>query len=357
MHVHMPWIQELVFGRRMRMDACAHVCMLHGDEDDVTFTYGGRWVHYYIPYLALCASGLLLSPFCFVVTLLDMVTHSRLLQKVISSVTDNQESLFRTFALVTVVIYHFSLVGQLFFRNDYMWNWQDATTGNWSNVDLCSTTLDCLMNTIYLGLSYGGLAEALSDVRQEWVGEDSDTAKIRWAVDLLFFIAVIVLLLNIIFGIVIDTFASQRDKQALILDNMENVCFICGIDRNSFDRKHPIGFEYHRKHEHNIWHYLSYIIHLRTRKKTDYTGPESYVAEMLDKKDLSFFPLLRTSSITIEDQISNESLLDRVNDLSDQMVANQERIESLLEANLEKVRQAASRASETPAQPSIDGSS
>ena len=61
------------------------------------------------------------------------------------------------------------------------------------------------------------------------------------------------MLLNIIFGIVIDTFAQQRDLQNQIKDNMENVCFICGIDRNSFDRKHPHGFEYHKEREHNIW--------------------------------------------------------------------------------------------------------
>ena len=40
---------------------------------------------------------------------------------------------------------------------------------------------------------------------------------------LMFYISVIVLLLNIVFGIVIDTFAQQREMQIQIKDNMDNV--------------------------------------------------------------------------------------------------------------------------------------
>ena len=65
------------------------------------------------------------------------------------------------------------------------------------------------------------------------------------------------MLLNIIFGIVIDTFAQQRDLQKQIKDDIDNVCFVCGIDRNTFDRKHPIGFEHHIRFEHNLWHYCT----------------------------------------------------------------------------------------------------
>ena len=148
------------------------------------------------------------------------------------------------------------------------------------------------------------------------------------------------MLLNIIFGIVIDTFAQQRDLQNQIKDNMENVCFICGIDRNSFDRKHPHGYDYHITHEHNVWHYLSFLIHLRTKRQTEFTGPESYVAEMLEAQDLSFFPILRTSTIIYEDQISNEALLNRVDELSEQLAASQDRMEGVIEANREMLNTA-----------------
>ena len=44
---------------------------------------------------------------------------------------------------------------------------------------------------------------------------------------------IIVLFFNIIFGIIIDTFASLRDEKAQMEEDMRNICFICGIDRQS----------------------------------------------------------------------------------------------------------------------------
>ena len=61
------------------------------------------------------------------------------------------------------------------------------------------------------------------------------------------------------------------------------MCFVCGIDRNTFDRKHPVGFEHHIRNEHNLWHYLSFMVHLRIKEVTEYTGPETYVRDMLAK--------------------------------------------------------------------------
>ena len=81
----------------------------------------------------------------------------------------------------------------------------------------------------------------------------------------------------------IDTFAQQRDLQKQIKDDIDNVCFVCGIDRNTFDRKHPVGFEHHIRNEHNLWHYLSFMVHLRIKEVTEYTGPETYVRDMLAK--------------------------------------------------------------------------
>ena len=145
---------------------------------------------YYLPYLTLCALGLLASPFCFVVTLFDMVVRSRLLQKVIQSVTVNSDSLAQTFTFVAVVVYHFALIGQLFFREDYKWEAKDEH-GNHTTVDLCRDTRECLLMTLYIGLSYDGLAQGLSDIRDEWTS-NPETAYIRWAVDLMFYILVIV---------------------------------------------------------------------------------------------------------------------------------------------------------------------
>jgi inositol 1,4,5-triphosphate receptor type 1 len=105
----------------------------------------------------------------------------------------------------------------------------------------------------------------------------------RVVYDLLFFFIVIIIVLNLIFGVIIDTFAdlrSEKQQKELIL---KNTCFICGLNRSAFDNK-TVSFEEHIKHEHNMWHYLYFIVLVRVKDPTEFTGPESYVYMMVKVK-------------------------------------------------------------------------
>lgn len=53
-----------------------------------------------------------------------------------------------------------------------------------------------------------------------------------------------------------------------------------GLERDKFDNK-TVSFEEHIKSEHNMWHYLYFIVLVRVKDPTEYTGPESYVAQMI----------------------------------------------------------------------------
>lgn len=55
---------------------------------------------------------------------------------------------------------------------------------------------------------------------------------------------------------------------------------ISGLDRSAFDNK-TVSFEEHIRCEHNMWHYLYFIVLVRVKNPTEYTGPESYVASMI----------------------------------------------------------------------------
>ena len=50
-----------------------------------------------------------------------------------------------------------------------------------------------------------------------------------------------------------------------------------GLDRSQFDRK-KVTFQEHITKEHNPWHYLHFIILLKEKVYTEFTGPESFVA-------------------------------------------------------------------------------
>lgn len=125
----------------------------------------------------------------------------------------------------------------------------------------------------------------------------------RVVYDLLFYFIVIIIVLNLIFGVIIDTFADLRSEKQKKEEILKTTCFICcechgrthhaeqricspgtcvltGLERDKFDNK-TVSFEEHIKLEHNIWNYLYFIVLLREKNKTDYTGPESYVAHMI----------------------------------------------------------------------------
>lgn len=55
---------------------------------------------------------------------------------------------------------------------------------------------------------------------------------------------------------------------------------VAGLERDKFDNK-TVTFEEHIKEEHNMWHYLYFIVLVKVKDSTEYTGPESYVAEMI----------------------------------------------------------------------------
>ena len=46
--------------------------------------------------------------------------------------------------------------------------------------------------------------------------------------DLLFFFIVIIIVLNLIFGVIIDTFADLRSEKQQKEEILKNTCFICG---------------------------------------------------------------------------------------------------------------------------------
>lgn len=140
----------------------------------------------------------------------------------------------------------------------------------------CDSLLMCIVTTLNQGLRNGG---GIGDIlRAPSSKEPLFMARVVY--DLLFFFIVIIIVLNLIFGVIIDTFAdlrSEKQQKELIL---KNTCFICGLNRSAFDNR-TVSFEEHIKTEHNMWQYLYFMVLIRVKDPTEFTGPESYVHGMV----------------------------------------------------------------------------
>ena len=156
----------------------------------------------------------------------------------------------------------------------------------------CDTLYDCTKVCISYGLQNGG---GIAD--NMYHGTDQ-----RLILDLMWFIVVLVVFINIIFGIVIDTFSSLRALKMEKQENTVNTCFICSIGRQTFDRAddEPDGFKRHISNDHNMWAYLSFIFFLWEQDKDDDDGLEYYVRHKLYIKEITWFPLHKAMCLNQE---------------------------------------------------------
>ncbi|XP_072755426.1 inositol 1,4,5-trisphosphate receptor-like isoform X5 [Anoplolepis gracilipes] len=295
---------------------------------------------YHMLYLIFCVLGIFMHPFFYSVLLFDVVYREETLLNVIKSVTRNGRSIILTAVLALILVYMFSIIGFMFFKDDFLVPVDEevissieqkvadtCTTGDKEKCEAtetisqyareankqenkpeviniggelkertCDSLVMCIVTTLNQGLRNGGgigdILRAPSSVEPLFVA--------RVVYDLLFFFIVIIIVLNLIFGVIIDTFAdlrSEKQQKELIL---KNTCFICGLNRSAFDNK-TVSFEEHTKHEHNMWHYLYFIVLVKVKDPTEFTGPESYVYAMVKDRNLEWFPRLRAKSLAADE--------------------------------------------------------
>lgn len=121
----------------------------------------------------------------------------------------------------------------------------------------------------------------------------------RFAYDNLFMIIMMIVMIDVVSGIIIDTFGSLREEADQLKKDVKNFCFICGQDRESLDKLRigKSGFTEHIKKEHYMWNYLFYIAYIKDKSETELTGLESYVKAKIEKEDISWFPCDRSLSL------------------------------------------------------------
>ena len=118
----------------------------------------------------------------------------------------------------------------------------------------------------------------------------------RLAFDLSFFILVTIIGLNVVFGIIVDTFSELRADKNQIAEKMVSHCFICGLRSSDFERFGQ-GWKHHITKEHHMWDYLYLQRYFDEKDPTEYTFLEQYVAEHIYLGSNQYFPFGRALSL------------------------------------------------------------
>ena len=73
---------------------------------------------------------------------------------------------------------------------------------------------------------------------------------------------------------------SQNTVRLCSFDASFDYISFLGLDRSAFDNK-VVSFDEHINSEHNMGHYLYFTVLLKVKDTTEFTGPESYVSQMI----------------------------------------------------------------------------
>jgi len=261
----------------------------------ILYTASDPKTMYFFAYLMLSLLGLFAADYYLPFLLLDLVAKNATTRDVLNAVVIPRRQLIMTVVLAIFVTYIFAYFIFKYFRDQLGGLYGDGIDAG--SVD-CKNLWGCFKFVLCYGLRQGG---GVGDVMDLSIGS-------RWLIDTTYFLVVIVMMLNIIFGIIIDTFSSLRADKNRREEDTEGVCFICGINKQVFDRAsdEPEGFKTHIKVDHNMWNYLYFIFMLWEQDKDDDDGLEQYVRRAIDANEIIWFPL--NKAIRLDQAASDEEM-------------------------------------------------
>jgi hypothetical protein len=226
--------------------------------------------------------GLHFHVFWFTINLFLVINISKTTSFVISSIILHIDQLVLTLilAMFVIFVYSFLFTGELF---AYMSPEENSP---------CENLSDCFFYIINKGFrNGGGIAESLTEIRSNYLYTG------RTISDISFYMIINVISLNIIFGIIIDTFSQLRDSQQerskpstyTDVDELLN-CFVCGNTRSDFTKK-GYDFDHHITVDHDEWKYIYYIYYLKKKGEQELTGLEYHAWEQFHSQSTGWIPI------------------------------------------------------------------
>ena len=213
--------------------------------------------------------------------LLPIINLNKLVENIIVSIKLFYGEVSLTFFFMAIIIYIFSNFAFFFFNHDY------EKEIEYKEDNLCKTLVFCFLNAMDSGLrARGGIGD--SGKRISFRLNRSHYLK-RIIMDDFFFILIVITAIDLVFGIIIRAFANLRDVEQKHENDRKNHCFICHVNKNSLEKNRQ-NFEEHRTRIHNLWNYVDYMITLKFSDVHDLNAINSYAAEKLFNKDITWLP-------------------------------------------------------------------
>ena len=209
----------------------------------LTLVLTSWFVVYWAAYIVFAGVGLG-YPLLYCFHLFDVVSMFVDLREVVRAIEFTWRKLLLTALLVVFVIYTYSVIAFVYFRQYYI-------TVNY-NEFACNTLASCFYFTLNGGLLQGG---GIGDVAHVPELEVPNVSYVRMLIYNVSFFAVVntVLVSGLVFSLINNKFSELRENLTKVQADTKNVCTLCSITRDRFEAGSSLSsFENHIDLKHKV---------------------------------------------------------------------------------------------------------
>jgi hypothetical protein len=194
------------------------------------------------------------------------------------------KQLIYAFVYYNILIYEYAVLGYFFFWRYFV---DSKAEDDLHQGHYCDSMYMCFL-TLYdqTNKEPGGIGSFLDFFDET----PAIRTNYRAIYDISFKFFVPIIMLSIVKGIIVDTFGALREEDQEKTEDMEGKCYICGLERESFDKIRTKTFIEHIKTSHYMWDYVYFLVYLNQKSVTEHNGEELYVYENTQRGKYDWVP-------------------------------------------------------------------
>ena len=217
------------------------------------------------------------NAFLFALQLLTIIKFIDIIREILSAFKLKLFELLEAIEVLAIIIYFVANFEFFFLIDEFNIEVGDKIE------NFCQNLLECTINIFNHGIRAGG---GIGDLLEAKSYDDKYLYFLRFFCDLLFYIVCMLLSLNIISSIIVNTFSQIREDSNQKEEDQKNRCFICNISRIEF-QKNKIDIGFHRKYEHNTNNYIKFFVFLWNIDEKDMDADQSFINNCMKEKDIT----------------------------------------------------------------------
>ena len=208
---------------------------------------------------------------------------------IFKSFTEKFSSLCSCLLFTYLILYVYNYITIFYMRDAFILD--DVLiykSENYVQEPFCHSSIQCFLVLISYGTrAGGGIGDVLPKISYR---HDVQMFFWRFIYDMTFFIIIIMIMGNVTFGLIVDTFGALRDETYEYEKDRTNKCFICQLNIDQCLLKN-LDYNTHIKREHNIWNYVYFLAYLHLYNANDFNRVEGSVWDRLLEKDYGWLPI------------------------------------------------------------------